>query len=77
MANRIIIENRTTLTDTAALLLVADIIENNKNEDQGTTRRYPIHTRYAKRYDFRTTRNKRSDRFLLTDLDPLTVEPAQ
>jgi len=66
MNNRIIIENRSKLRDTEALLLVADIISQGRTDNN--EREYRKHSTYVKRYTFDSTRNKRSDRFLVLDL---------
>ena len=64
--SKIIIENRSALKDESALLLVADIICEGRTDKGGLE--YPKHRAYVKRYGFTSHRNKRSDRFLVTDL---------
>ena len=67
MANRIIIENRSALSDHSALLLVADIVSQGRTtESDGQA--FPKHRTYVKTYGFDGTRNKRSDKFLVVDL---------
>ncbi len=67
--NRIIVENRSELSDEAALLLVADIVSQGRTEvSSRNTRMYQRHSQYVKRFAFDATRNKRSDRFLVTDI---------
>ncbi len=67
MTRRIIIENRSQLDDTQVLLLVADIVSEGRCEKGG--QQYRRHSHYCKRYDFHTTANKGSDRFLITNID--------
>lgn len=64
--SKIIIENRSELDDDKVLLLVADIICEGRTDKGGIE--YPRHRTYIKRYGFTSHRNKRSDRFLVTDL---------
>ncbi len=64
--SKIIIENRSNLDDDKVLLLVADIICEGRCEKAG--QEYPKHRTYVKRYGFTSRRNKRSDRFLVTDI---------